>query len=49
VKEAEDGARPPQDFPSGFKGHWSLKYVDEDMRCFSTNKGNVFVLQRVDE
>lgn len=38
-----------QEFPEGFKGHWNLKYVDDDMRVFSTNKGNVFVLAKVDE
>ncbi|KAK9828058.1 hypothetical protein WJX81_006351 [Elliptochloris bilobata] len=38
-----------KEFPAGFKGHWNLKYVDNDMRVFSTNKGNVFVLSKVVE
>ena len=36
-------------FSRGLQGHWNLKYVDDDMRVFSTNKGNVFVLAKVDE
>jgi hypothetical protein len=29
------------------RGHWSLLYGDEAVRVFTTNKGSLFVLERV--
>jgi len=39
-------AFPPDKRP---RGHWSLLYGDEGVRCFTTNKGSLFVLVRAEE
>lgn len=39
---------PPKEFPNGgVKAHWVMGYVDDDLRVLETNKGSVFVLERV--
>ena len=27
-------------------GHWAATYWDDDLRCFTTNKGSLFVMAR---
>lgn len=33
--------------PGAMRGHWAAKYWDEDFRAFTTNKGSLFVMERV--
>ena len=40
---------PPPGQKGSLKGHWTMKFADEDLRAFVTNKLSVVVLGRVEE
>ena len=42
-------AFPPPGQKGSLKGHWTMKFADEDVRAFVTNKLSIVVLGRVEE